>query len=583
MNGGEVRNFDFIIGGNAFNYLGNTEFKAVVTSGIPGFNDSVSKNVSVNETKDLNLFFAPINAVNFNTAVSNNVQFMEDTYPVKDNGIKVSLGAPISAPPLPTTEAGINDVLEEIKKKLLEGLAIAKQNNKEFIGAAGIVPEGYLDILNASGVNIGGGVILIDENQIKTTAHEVGHTFNFCEEYSSSLWSQQNSDGIPCPNGDLDKNGSLDAICLIGDAGCPISTLPPLYNYTSITVNTTLRNFMGSADALPSFESWVSNDSYNALLVRNDKTSNFTVKEIKYEPFSGEYMVVKGTLSNSNVFTISPYYKLKGGFINNQSLATGGYSFKFLDSNNQVVSSYNFEPQFFYTGENGTIININKTFVLFAVPTNDSVTKIQIKNGTILINEINKTQNTPSIMINNSLENTTITGFINLTLTSLDADNDTLHYAVVLNRGNGTNITLEVYLNQSVLNFNFSNITEGNDYFFEVLATDGFNTNSTESGRFCVDHDLSVCGLKLLKKNQTTTIFEFNIMNSLNQTLTNVNWTLSMGDNNTINSTIPFNLTSKESIFVFIEYNYLSIGNYSVLAIANAGNLSDSQSINITI
>lgn len=32
------------------------------------------------------------------------------------------------------------------------------------------------------------------------TAHELGHTFGLCDEYSYAAWSRQDSDGFPCPN-----------------------------------------------------------------------------------------------------------------------------------------------------------------------------------------------------------------------------------------------------------------------------------------------------------------------------------------------------------------------------------------------
>ena len=56
-----------------------------------------------------------------------------------------------------------------------------------------------------------------------------------------------------------------------------------------------------------------------------------------------------------------------------------------------------------------------------------------------------------------------------------------------------------------------------------------------------------------------------------------------MGDVNTLYSTIPFNLTSQEDIFNYIEYQYSGSGNYIVTAIANVGNLTDNQTISIII
>ena len=83
--------------------------------------------------------------------------------------------------------------------------------------------------------------------------------------------------------------------------------------------------------------------------------------------------------------------------------------------------------------------------------------------------------------------------------------------------------------------------------------------------------------------NGTTAIFEFIIANMLNQTLDNINWTLDMGDGSVINSTLPFNLTSQEDIFNYIEYQYFSSGSYVVTATTNANGLIDSQMINITM
>ena len=129
---------------------------------------------------------------------------------------------------------------------------------------------------------------------------------------------------------------------------------------------------------------------------------------------------------------------------------------------------------------------------------------------------------------------------------------------------------------------NFSSVQEGDDYSLTLLTTDGFNTASTESGIFCVDNDLSVCGLKLLNNTGLNVIFEFTITNNLNSTLNNINWTLNTGATN-ITSNINFNLTSKEDIFVYAEHVYNQSGSYNVTAIANANGLLDNQTTSITI
>ncbi len=129
---------------------------------------------------------------------------------------------------------------------------------------------------------------------------------------------------------------------------------------------------------------------------------------------------------------------------------------------------------------------------------------------------------------------------------------------------------------------NFSTISEGDDYSVTVLTTDGFNTATVESGIFCVSSNVSICGLNLLDTNQTIAIFEFMITNTLNNTQEDINWTLDTGDAN-ITSTINFNLTAYEDIFVYFENIYNLSGTYAVNVTVESGIFKDEESINITI
>ena len=122
--------------------------------------------------------------------------------------------------------------------------------------------------------------------------------------------------------------------------------------------------------------------------------------------------------------------------------------------------------------------------------------------------------------------------------------------------------------------FNFSTISEGKDYSSTMLATDGFNTANVESGTFCISSNLSICDLKLLNVNQTTALFEFIVTNNLNNIQENINWTFDTGDAN-ITSTINFNLTGGEDIFIYVEYIYGSAGNYQVVATTSNANFTD--------
>ncbi len=582
FNGDETKTVDLYFSPDLSGQLGGYQIK--IHTNVSG-GDTINKIVlkKVVETKDLSLFFVPVNDVDFVAATNNNMNFIEKVYPIRDGGIQKFDGIKVNSN-IPSSQQ--DETLLDLRFKILGESFLAKLfTDKKFINAVGIVPDDYLDNLGATGINFGGrgfsDVVLIEESQIKTTAHEIAHTLELCDEYNGALWTQQNNIKT-CPNGDLDNNGTIDDIC-VTNGGCLTNTLPPLFSdYDNISENTVLRNFMGGSDSSP-IESWISNNSYKPLLSRLDINSNFTLPSLQYIPFLGEYIVLKGMLTVSNSFEITPYYELENGFITNSSLFSGGYSFEVLDSSNQLISNISFNPLFSYFSENGTIVNVNKTILIFALPINENVSKVRLKNGTFLINELNKTSNTPFIQFNTSFQDFILYGLKNIAWQASDLDNDTLSYALLLNKAIGINKTLAFDLNQTNFTFNFSTVQEGKDYSITLLATDGFNTNSIESKTFCVDSsNLSICGLKLLNANQIEAIFEFNIANKANQPLNNINWTLNTGET-LINSDKLFNLTSEEDIFVYVKYNYSINGNHTITAIVTVDGAFDSQSIQVTI
>ncbi len=82
---------------------------------------------------------------------------------------------------------------------------------------------------------------------------------------------------------------------------------------------------------------------------------------------------------------------------------------------------------------------------------------------------------------------------------------------------------------------------------------------------------ISVENLRLLSTNATLKVFGFHIKNNGNQNISNINFTFFTGVSQ-INSTIPINLSSQESILVYLAYNYSNSSEYKI--IARAGNLT---------
>ncbi len=456
---------------------------------------SSSINVDVIETKDLDLFFVPINDADFEIVVNRNVEFLEDIYPVKDNGINIVLdNNPINATPSNPSWLEQQDIRFEILNRIF-------LSGQKFTNGIGVVKDGYFSNIGATGLNFRLGqadIILIDETQLKTLSHEVSHTFDLCEEYSFEYWDDQDGlFGDLCPNGDLDNDGSLDEICYENN-GCPTSTFIELFSdYGNGSTN--LRNIMGGSDtpdfstSPPSnFETWVSTDSFNALLERFDINSNFKTPLVTYinHPFS--YIITRIFYEKNSSFEIINFYQLESGFINNASVSEGNFSIELLNSSGGVISNISFEPNFVTTTENGTSIEINRTFLIFALPTNESLSKIVFKNSTYVLGEVNRTINTPSLEITSNLSDKLFSNeMFNVTWNVSDLDGDELVYAILFSSDGGSNYTtLEIDYNQTDIILNSSNLPDCTLCRIKTLATDGINTNSSVSETFSINNVL---------------------------------------------------------------------------------------------
>ena len=141
---------------------------------------------------------------------------------------------------------------------------------------------------------------------------------------------------------------------------------------------------------------------------------------------------------------------------------------------------------------------------------------------------------------------------------------------------NNQNINLSVNENISV--FVKYNYTTRGIFNITVNASNGTLTD-TENLLVTVS-DIVITDFSYLYLDQTNFIFEFLINNSGTTTLTDINWSLNMGNGNIINSNILFNLTAGENIRIYTNYNY-SVGEYNVIANAydNLNNHSTTLSV----
>ncbi|MDP3766288.1 MAG: hypothetical protein Q8R04_07285, partial [Nanoarchaeota archaeon] len=82
----------------------------------------------------------------------------------------------------------------------------------------------------------------------------------------------------------------------------------------------------------------------------------------------------------------------------------------------------------------------------------------------------------------------------------------------------------------------------------------------------------------------TKVIFEIQAKNKLENNLTNLNWSLTTGNGEIINSTSPFNsIKPNETVFIFANYDYGRTGTFNPTISVTNGTNSDSKSIIIDV
>ncbi len=451
---------------------------------------SSSININVIDTRTFKIDFVPIDekSSTFTETVFNNTEFINSTYPLANGELLIKIKEEIF-------DSNIGFVLDdsEIYPLLRDVYKSRKLSNIFTDRVVGILPNGWFANHGRNGTkgisvsrNIsflvyGPNAVLVEEGVRHSAAHEIGHTLGLCDEHSSDKWHTQKLKLGVCPNGDLDNNGSLDQICLSDPEGCPTSTFGELIPWSSGNGIINLYNMMGSANN--ETLRWIDSESYVHLL---DIFSS--LESILSVDFG---ILISGAIHKNGTVEIDDYsYILDERYIQNES-SIGNFSL-IVEENATNLFELKFEPQFLVTEIGGNTTEVNVSAFAFVLPFSNNVTKILIKNNTKILDEVNRTANTPSLNITTNLEGQIFTKRIfNVTWNGTDVDNDTLAYAVLFSADNGSNYTtLEIDFNDTKLELNSSELEECEECKVKVLATDGINTNSSVSKSFKIRNEL---------------------------------------------------------------------------------------------
>ncbi len=426
--------------------------------------------------------------------------------------------------------------------------------------------------------------VILEENIRPLAAHELGHTYLLCDEYSSSDWSTQNTVlklfflGSGCPNGDRDDNDILDPVCLTPNpqnpsiTGCPTSSLS---NLTGLPDYSELYNFMGFADVL--HRRWVANDSYNHLL---REFSHFSPVN------SSSRVIVSGTFNKSSgKAQFRNFYVIGEGLANNESeLTDGNFSITIFDNTSSLLTNISFNMSFTGVFDNGNTTELNVSPFVFILPFSEVMQRFTIQENETIADERNRTLHTPTInIIKPSGGEFFSNEKFNISWTANDSDGDNLSYAILYSTDNGTTYsTIALDLSQSSYEADSLQLLNCNICRIKVLATDGVNTNSSVSNPFTIKNRMNITELKVVYQNNRERIFRFGIKNPTIFTIDNIWWKLNTGQSN-ITSQINTTLLPEKSVSNHVFYNYTTSGNYTVNLTVYSNELNVSKSIQIEV
>ena len=540
-------------------------------------NNKMNVTVDVVDTKNLYLRFVPIDnpdSGDYDNEVASVSTFIEATFPISDTGSRVYFQSAYA------TTIFERNHLKYLMWKIDKSSLLSGNINR----VVGIVPPNWF--LNTSQPPGTRGVswvkdfvdsVLIEITNLRHVApHEIGHTFDLCDENSNASW--KNHDDIlffECPNGDIDEDNTLDSSC--PPKGCPVSTLGIVVPWVESNNALNLKNFMGYN--YNDSDVWLSTESYNHLLKKFDKSIFSEITLFK----AG---IVAGFIDKNDSGDLGSIYIIENRTMTDISeLGNGSYSVILKDNEENVIQNFTFEPSFLESSFNGSVTETNISYFLFVMNLTENVTKIILKRNSTILEQINKTSNTPTVNITYPPGGEILENPFNITWTASDVDGGNIYYAILISDDGGSNYTtLDIDLNQTYYELDPNDFDYGTNYVVKVLATDGVNTGTNVSDTFILGNPFKITSLSNITINNTHMLFEFVINNTGSTTLNNINWTLNPGDGSSlIKSSETFNLTSGASAFVYVEYNYTTQSDFVVNATANSGTLTSSKNLSINL
>lgn len=274
------------------------------------------------------------------------------------------------------------------------------------------------------------------------TAHEIGHTlglnrFPWNEEYVTDPFFGKEVNGLILKEGQIfnvtNEDEKVQAFGVgTGKVYC----------------------FMGNNPGGLS-PSWVCNKTFSELF------------ESLMDP-PEKIVYVSGVIYENDTVLLDNWYIGKG---EPDPIDVGTYTIQCVSSTRNVLYSTNFG------GEIEDFLGFG-----FVIPCPEGTTSVLIKRGEQILKEVQPSENLPIVDLQFPNGGEILNGEQVISWSGNDYDGDQLAYSVLCSSNKGETWTvIEVELNETSCEVDFSGCPEGNQYLIRVIATDGFNTGEDTS------------------------------------------------------------------------------------------------------
>ncbi|MHA1691942.1 MAG: FG-GAP repeat domain-containing protein, partial [Candidatus Heimdallarchaeaceae archaeon] len=322
----------------------NKQITIEVTDGSNIANNTLT--FDVYDTRTLDILYIPVdgpeNIIDF---VDDSNGFLQKIYPLENNGINFEIDNPISSNIFHSSSLLLVDLEQHLT--LYRGL-----NDFYPERAVGVLPIDWFGDGTKGQSQRTGEVAIVEEIYDFLPAHELGHTYDLCDENAESNWDRQNRNPwLRCPNGDRDDDGYLDDDC--EPFGCPTTSFLSLTEeYSDGAI---IDNFMGN------HPQWIALDSYNYLLEEFNHHSPVNVSS---------RIMISGFFNRSdNTTTFYPSYVFGDGLAENvQYYNEGLNTIELVNEDQSLFEEYKFTNDYQIISFGGNTTESNISYFALIIP-----------------------------------------------------------------------------------------------------------------------------------------------------------------------------------------------------------------------